>query len=385
MIHAWLDGELGVEEAERVARLAAEDPEWAAAVAEARGLVAASSRIVSALDVIPGGVVPAGTRAAGSPAGSRSAAKPRYMVRPWMRMAAGVVLVVGTATVVWTRTANAPQLDELRSVATSQPTQGPVPSPLATADEAGARQEVAATTVAAAATAAAPAAPPAPPERDAANQVKKSAANDAVARQALLDSTARLNSAVAGAGVAAQSSAREADALKRAESERAVAGGRLAVNEPTGTTPTKAAAPASAPAAPALAPAAKATAEFRARRADQPAEVGAVGRATGGVAAAGVAQRDAASVTAAGSADVAAQTVLAGCWMATTTGRPDSLLTAPRITRQAGDTLVLAVAADGRTATVRRAGADAVRGETRFGEAKAVVFVATRVACPRAP
>ncbi|MDH5234705.1 MAG: hypothetical protein OEW77_07065, partial [Gemmatimonadota bacterium] len=106
MIHAWLDGELSAGEAERVAQLAAEDPEWAAAVAEARGLVAASSRIVRALDVIPGGVVPAGTRAAGSPAGasagSRSAHKPRYVVRPWMRMAAGVVLVVGTATVVWT-------------------------------------------------------------------------------------------------------------------------------------------------------------------------------------------------------------------------------------------------------------------------------------------
>lgn len=368
MIHAWLDGELSAGEAERVAQLAAEDPEWAAAVAEARGLVAASSRIVRALDVIPGGVVPAGTRAAGSPAGasagSRSAHKPRYVVRPWMRMAAGVVLVVGTATVVWTSTANTPQLDELRSVTTTEstePTQADAP-------------------------------PPVLAQQSGANQVKRSAGSAEPAREALIDSAARQNATVASAGIVAQADSRESDALKRAESERVVAGARSALTERLAEASTKAASPASVPAAPTLAPAAKATAEFRARRADQPAEVGVVGGVAAGVTAAGAAPRDAAALKSAASAAASADAAeaatpkpLEGCWLASTAGKPDSLLHAPRITREAGDTLVLVVAADGRTATVRRAGADAVRGETRFGEAKAIPFVATQVACPRAP
>ena len=75
LIHAWLDGELSPDEAARVARLVDEDPEWAAAAGEARGLIAASSRILGALDVVPGDVLPAGSRGApatGSAAGSET-------------------------------------------------------------------------------------------------------------------------------------------------------------------------------------------------------------------------------------------------------------------------------------------------------------------------
>ena len=90
LIHAWLDGELEPAEAERVKRLSETEPEWAAAVAEARGLVAASSRIVRALDAVPGGVVPATTARA-------PRARQAFRVRPWMGIAAGLVLVVGTA------------------------------------------------------------------------------------------------------------------------------------------------------------------------------------------------------------------------------------------------------------------------------------------------
>jgi len=57
-IHAWLDGALDAEEASRVARHAAECATCAAAVAEARGLVAGASRILTALDRVPGGVAP---------------------------------------------------------------------------------------------------------------------------------------------------------------------------------------------------------------------------------------------------------------------------------------------------------------------------------------
>lgn len=59
LIHAWLDNALPADEAARVAAHAAECGECAAAVAEARGLVAGASRIVLALDVSRGGVMPA--------------------------------------------------------------------------------------------------------------------------------------------------------------------------------------------------------------------------------------------------------------------------------------------------------------------------------------
>ncbi len=86
MIHTWLDGELSVEDAADIEAHASECPECAAAIAEARGLVAASSRIVSALDVVPGGVIPI----------------PKTVSRPWyastqFRAAAALLLVAGTS------------------------------------------------------------------------------------------------------------------------------------------------------------------------------------------------------------------------------------------------------------------------------------------------
>lgn len=89
LIHAWLDGQLPPEDAARIEELAATDPEWAAAVAEARGLVAASSRILSALDHVPAGVVP-----------KRTAARTGQRLPWWTKIAAAVVLVVGGSVVV---------------------------------------------------------------------------------------------------------------------------------------------------------------------------------------------------------------------------------------------------------------------------------------------
>lgn len=57
-IHAWLDGELPADERARLERHIGQCAECAAAVAEARGMIAGASRIVSALDVVPGGVIP---------------------------------------------------------------------------------------------------------------------------------------------------------------------------------------------------------------------------------------------------------------------------------------------------------------------------------------
>lgn len=84
LLHAWLDGELEADEAARVEKLVATDAEWSAAAAEARGLIAASSRILSALDMVAGDVIPQGASAA-----------PRRVVPAWMKMAAGVALVAG--------------------------------------------------------------------------------------------------------------------------------------------------------------------------------------------------------------------------------------------------------------------------------------------------
>jgi putative zinc finger protein len=60
-IHAWLDGALPPLDAEQAAKHAAECASCAAAVAEARGIIAGSARIVSALDAVPGGVIPGRT------------------------------------------------------------------------------------------------------------------------------------------------------------------------------------------------------------------------------------------------------------------------------------------------------------------------------------
>jgi hypothetical protein len=85
-IHSWLDGALDSEEAERVAAHAGECPECAAAVAEARGFIAASSRILTALDNAPRGVIPA--------------AAPRKRIDPFVWRVAATVVVVAAGTLV---------------------------------------------------------------------------------------------------------------------------------------------------------------------------------------------------------------------------------------------------------------------------------------------
>src|SRR5258705_36373 len=92
-IHAWLDGALSPDEAARVEAHVAECPQCAAAVAEARGFIAASSRILTALDHVPRGVVPV--------------ARPARWSNPAMwRAAAGVLVVAGGSLVVVRNTGN---------------------------------------------------------------------------------------------------------------------------------------------------------------------------------------------------------------------------------------------------------------------------------------
>jgi hypothetical protein len=61
-VHAWLDGQLAPDESARIEAHVAACETCSALVAEARGFIAASSRIVSALDGVPARVVPARRR-----------------------------------------------------------------------------------------------------------------------------------------------------------------------------------------------------------------------------------------------------------------------------------------------------------------------------------
>jgi CarboxypepD_reg-like domain/Putative zinc-finger len=98
-IHAWLDGELPPAEAEAAEVHVATCDECRAAVAEARGFIAGSSRILLALDAVPGGVLPASTTSTST---SRVRAPKRFTIsRAWM--AAAAVLVLSTATVIAVR------------------------------------------------------------------------------------------------------------------------------------------------------------------------------------------------------------------------------------------------------------------------------------------
>src|SRR5215469_2924754 len=91
LIHAWLDNALPSDEAARVAAHAQDCRECAAAVAEARGLIAGASRIVSAIDVSRRGVVPASSAKA-----TRSLWRRLYLTPTRAAIAATVLLAVGS-------------------------------------------------------------------------------------------------------------------------------------------------------------------------------------------------------------------------------------------------------------------------------------------------
>ena len=101
-IHAWLDGALSGDEATELEAHVAACDVCGAAVAEARGLVAASSRILGALDNVPGGVVP--KTGAVSPFVERLRTAPARPVRRWSprvwAVAATLVMAVGVGVVL---------------------------------------------------------------------------------------------------------------------------------------------------------------------------------------------------------------------------------------------------------------------------------------------
>jgi anti-sigma factor RsiW len=94
-IHAWIDGELSPEQASELEAHVRDCSSCAAMVAEARGLVAASTRILTALDHVPGGVLPSVPDIAPAPVTRR-----RWYQRTDVRAAAALLFVAGASLVV---------------------------------------------------------------------------------------------------------------------------------------------------------------------------------------------------------------------------------------------------------------------------------------------
>ena len=113
-IHSWLDGALSADEAARAEAHVAECLQCAAAVAEARGFIAASSRILTALDHVPRGVVPA-------------APPVKWYNRAAWR-AAAAVLVVGVGSLVVVRNGGK-NVSESSIELRETPDTAPIPKP----------------------------------------------------------------------------------------------------------------------------------------------------------------------------------------------------------------------------------------------------------------
>ena len=96
-IHAWLDGAADDARSREIEAHVATCGECAERVAEARGLIAGASRILGALDDVPGGVLPAGSRAA--PALTAPRPRRRWIAAPWVT---GIAAVLVAAVVLRT-------------------------------------------------------------------------------------------------------------------------------------------------------------------------------------------------------------------------------------------------------------------------------------------
>ena len=108
-IHAWLDGALDARQSADAQSHVSQCAECAAKVAEARGLIAASSRILTALDDVPGGVIP-------KPGASAPRRARRWASSGWMTaLAAGLVLLALWRTTDVDRTAPS-TMPDLRSI-----------------------------------------------------------------------------------------------------------------------------------------------------------------------------------------------------------------------------------------------------------------------------
>jgi len=97
-IHAWIDGAASAEESRDIEVHIATCDACAAMVAEARGLVAGASRILTGLDHVPAGVIPRGAPAAPIP-GAASGRRAGWWSRSPALRAAAVLLILGGGTI----------------------------------------------------------------------------------------------------------------------------------------------------------------------------------------------------------------------------------------------------------------------------------------------
>lgn len=219
-IHTWLDGALPPDESQRAEAHVAACETCAAAVAEARGLIAASSRILGTLDDVPAGVIPGRVPDADALAALRARRAAERPARRWwmdrrFAAAAAITFIAATATLV-ARQGGAPMTDaaldtsERTSVAAPTP---PAPAPSPSPTPASTSAPAPAPTTADAAAGGAGARPEA-----------RNEARTAAGRSAAVDSSLaprRALSKEAGAGTAPREAALEP--LAQAEATRQVA------------------------------------------------------------------------------------------------------------------------------------------------------------------
>ena len=138
-IHAWLDGALPPDESARIESAVASCAECAALVAEARGLIAASSRILSSLDAVPAGVIPGTNTNVDQLAALR--ARQRASSRRWWQdrriaIAASLVFVAGVSSLLL-RSNGGESADSTRQFAAESTKAAPVVEPAPAAPAAG--------------------------------------------------------------------------------------------------------------------------------------------------------------------------------------------------------------------------------------------------------
>jgi hypothetical protein len=145
-IHAWLDGALSSDDAAHVEDHVQHCDECAAMVADARGLIAGASRIVSALDIVPGGVLPKSTTAVAAP--PRSLWRSLHLSPFRAALAASVMVAVGSLFALrgsyeraqyqskFGHPSGVPSASLPAPMAPSAPVMAPAPAPSPSADHA---------------------------------------------------------------------------------------------------------------------------------------------------------------------------------------------------------------------------------------------------------
>jgi hypothetical protein len=381
LIHAWLDGELDAEEAARVERLVAEDAAWAAAVAEARGLIAASARILSHLDSVPGDVLPKDSRSGGGVAGGTATPSPRranqgVTVQPWMRLAAGFVLVVGVGYAARGAFTNPQATPVVASEESAVAVGASVASEAAAASADRAVADVAAPAPVAPGTVGARVDAPA-----AAPTATSVAASDATPPAGQAFAAKATTPPLVEAAAASGSIAKTSDSI--AARERVLAEGRAARAKAAQSAErldlsnvVVTAAPAAPEARRAEADRASTLAPSRdlSREANREAT-----RAVGGATTSGLSMRSSMAAL----ADASER--LTGCWRTTGAAASDSILVNPLVLRSAGDTLVIAISTKPDSAMVRTQNSTAYTGIVIDANGRRVSFSMTRAVCPARP